>query len=239
MIKLSQGVTIIRGDCLNVLPLDCDSVIMDPPYGINYTSNDKRRRRLFRKIEGDESQDVGLLALEKLKDLPICTFASPKAPWPGKWRNRLVWDKGPAVGGGGDTTTTWKNTWELILTNDRFRALNGNRDSAVLSYWSIPKQSIDHPSAKPVDLMIYLVSKLTSPGDTILDPFMGSGTTGVACIRTGRKFIGIEIDDVYFDMARKRLAAELAQGDLFRGNEFVGLEMGSTALIGANTTSGR
>jgi site-specific DNA-methyltransferase (adenine-specific) len=69
-----------------------------------------------------------------------------------------------------------------------------------------------HPTVKPVDLMCYLVRLVCRAGGTVLDPFMGSGTTGIACIREGMKFIGIERDEHYFEIARKRLEAELAQG---------------------------
>jgi len=68
----------------------------------------------------------------------------------------------------------------------------------------------EHPSQKPVELMRYLVDTFTT--GTVCDPFMGSGTTGLACIRTGRKFIGIEKDARFFETARKRLEAELMQG---------------------------
>jgi DNA modification methylase len=70
-----------------------------------------------------------------------------------------------------------------------------------------------HPHQKPVTLIESLLAKL--PDKTILDPFMGSGTTGVACANLGRKFIGIEIERKYFDIACERIAAAYAQGRLF------------------------
>ena len=72
-----------------------------------------------------------------------------------------------------------------------------------------------HPTQKPLPLMQELVSLFTNPGQTILDPFMGSGTTGVACARMGRKFIGIELDLKYFDVACERIEKAYAQGDMF------------------------
>ena len=63
----------------------------------------------------------------------------------------------------------------------------------------------EHPTQKPLSLMTWCVLNNTKPGDTILDPFMGSGTTGVACVQTGRNFIGIEIDPGYFKIAEKRI----------------------------------
>jgi DNA modification methylase len=74
-----------------------------------------------------------------------------------------------------------------------------------------------HPSQKPVELMEYLIMTHSNQGETVLDPYMGSGTTGVACIRTGRKFVGIEKDPEHFKTACERIKRELAQGDLFLG----------------------
>lgn len=68
-----------------------------------------------------------------------------------------------------------------------------------------------HPNEKPVGLMEKLITVCSSPGDTVLDPFMGSGTTGVACVKLGRNFIGIEIDPTYFAIAQKRIAAAQLQ----------------------------
>ena len=72
-----------------------------------------------------------------------------------------------------------------------------------------------HPTEKPVDLYAYLISTYSNPGETILDPFCGSGTTGVACVRTGRNFVGIEINPDYCEIARKRIAREMETPGLF------------------------
>ena len=72
-----------------------------------------------------------------------------------------------------------------------------------------------HPCPKPIRAWSWLVGKLSQEGETILDPFMGSGTTGVACVKLGRKFIGIEIEPKYFDIACKRIEDAYKQGDLF------------------------
>ena len=86
----------------------------------------------------------------------------------------------------------------------------------------------EHPTQKPVALMEYLIRTYTNEGDTVLDFTMGSGTTGVACVKTGRKFIGIELDPGYFDIAVKRIKAAYADGGLFNGKmhgeEQMGLE---------------
>ena len=121
----------------------------------------------------------------------------------------MVWDKGPVVGGGGDIGTCWKFTWELIQLA-RFGKISHNRDSAVLRFWVGRHDYNFHPTQKPVSLMLYLIDKLTPTG-SLADPFMGSGTTGVAAIRLGRSFYGVEIDPGYFQIAKRRIKDELAR----------------------------
>lgn len=91
---------------------------------------------------------------------------------------------------------------------------NGGGKHAV---WTFPLEhnaggggKAEHPTIKPLALMLALIADFTQPGDTILDPYAGSGTTGVACLRLGRKFVGIERDPKYFELAAERLAAEEA-----------------------------
>jgi site-specific DNA-methyltransferase (adenine-specific) len=89
-------------------------------------------------------------------------------------------------------------------------------DQRVPSSWQRFNTEVGlHPTQKPVDLFLYLAETYTNTNDLVLDPFMGSGTTGVAAIRLGRRFIGIEIEPKYFDIARRRIEAELAQPDMF------------------------
>lgn len=215
-----------RGDCLEILPelTAVDAVITDPPYGIALRNNDAGKRRSNRSfsIANDESTTVGQAVIDwALVSAPtVAAFASPRFPWAGDWRSRLVWDKGPAVGGGGDPAMCWKQTWELIQVRNGFR-LNGSRDSAVIRQWITPQMTGDHPTQKPVALMEYLTDKLTNFRGVVLDPFMGSGSTGVACANLGRRFIGIELDHRYFDIACKRIEQAQAQADLFAPPEDV------------------
>lgn len=76
-------------------------------------------------------------------------------------------------------------------------------------------RSFCHPSQKPIEIMTWCVKSIPADGQTVLDPFMGSGTTGVACAKLGRKFIGIELDEKYFDIACKRIEEAYKQPDLF------------------------
>lgn len=81
----------------------------------------------------------------------------------------------------------------------------------------MPSRDRVHPNEKPIRLIERLVGIHTRPGDIVLDPFMGSGTTGVAAARLGRGFIGVELDPVYFDIARRRISEALSQPDLLFG----------------------
>jgi DNA modification methylase len=215
MVVLSDSVTIILGDCREVLPVECDAVVTDPPYGIGLSNNDVdgHRRDADYALHGDEDQAAGQFALDWAASAgkPLVAFASPWKPWPGQWRNLIVWDKGGAVGGGGDIKTCLKRTWELIQVA-RNEPLRGGRDESVWRIPATPQDTKDHICAKPVRLMSAVLMQFTGDGQTVLDPFMGSGSTGVACIRTGRRFVGIEIDPAHFATARARLENELRQG---------------------------
>ena len=80
----------------------------------------------------------------------------------------------------------------------------GSRPDAFVDY-KPKREGYDHPCEKPLSVMKWALERFTNEGDTILDPFMGSGTTGVACVQTGRNFIGIEIDPTYFAIAERRI----------------------------------
>lgn len=204
--------TIYHGDCREILPTfeKVDLVLTDPPYGISLQNNGKkndRRRQNSYKIEGDNSQ-IGQNVIDWAHglQLPLIAFADSMNPWEGDWRQWLVWDKGGAVGGGGDIATCWKQTWEMIQIA-RTGKLSGNRDSAVLRFWVTPQLSKDHIAAKPVELIRYLIGKCTA--GVVLDPFMGSGTTLRAAKDLGLQSIGIEIEEKYCEIAAERLRQEV------------------------------
>jgi DNA modification methylase len=122
----------------------------------------------------------------------------------------------------GDLSMPWKPSWELIYI--RGNAWRGARDEGVLrGHVQVPwetqfkglgdREARSHPHQKPISLIEALLQKLPNEF-TVLDPFMGSGTTGVACARLGRRFIGIEIEERYFDIACRRIEAAQRQGDM-------------------------
>jgi DNA modification methylase len=202
-------VTLYCADCRDVLPLlrGVDAVVTDPPYGIAHKSHGQ----IFlsaTEINGDEDLKATTALLKAVNGTPICVFASPYNPIPFKWRSLLVWYKGPQVGGGGDMATCWKRDFELVCVANN-KPLNGKRDSSLLNFPADVQKPTGHFCEKPVDLMVYLIEKLTNTGGLVLDSFMGSGTTGVACLQTGRQFIGVEIDPYWYDVAERRIRREL------------------------------
>lgn len=216
--------TLYHGDAMQVLAEFPDApcvVLCDPPYGISHTAHSpgfvhggiKQRRDRKPEVVGDGDLVVanGVREWAESRDLPLIMFASPYNPLSGVWRNILVWDKGGGVGGGGDLATCWKRTFELIYIA-RNTALRGPRDGAVLRYVVSPNVDFTHhPFQKPLSLLTYLIGKITDPNDTVVDPTMGSGSTGVAALRTGRKFVGIEIDPEHYATAVRRLKAEVKE----------------------------
>ena len=204
-------ITIFHADCRDVLPTleagSVDLVLTDPPFGISLEEHG--RNGYDWTVVGDRDQAVGAEIVALCRERwPVIAFASPKRPWPGHWRQHLVWDKGPAVGGGGDPATCWKPTWELIQVAGTGK-LNGKRDSAVLTYWVGQADYHYHPCQKPISLLRYLIEKTTEPGQLVIDPFMGSGSTLRAAKDLGRRCIGIEIEERYCEISVKRLRQQV------------------------------
>jgi DNA modification methylase len=212
----AEGVKLYCGDCLKILPQlpdGCvDAVVTDPPYGIEHASN-WDASWAGKKIAGDSNTQVRDTVLSWANGRPWACFGTWKVPQPSNARGVLVWDKGPACGMG-DLSFPWKRSWELIaIGGDGWR---GTRDEGVLRGPSVvtwESRGRAHPMEKPPWLIVALLKKLPD-AHTIIDPTMGVGTTGVACARLGRRFVGIEIEPRYFDIAVRRIDEELSQGKL-------------------------
>ena len=213
---LPCGVTLYQGDCLEILPTleGVDAVIADPPYGINWNPDPSQ----FRGGEGRHF-DIGwkpIIGDDQPFD-PSPWLGFPKVVlWGGNYYplpvgTTLVWIKRHDDNFGkflGDAEVAWMKGGETVYCK-RDVSMNGKGAN-------FPNL---HPTQKPVGIMAWCMDKAkVAEGETVIDPYMGSGTTGIACIRTGRNFIGIEKDPEHFETARKRIEDELAQGDLFRQN---------------------
>ena len=196
--------TLYGGSMEDVLPTlgKGDTVVMDPPYGISFSTNRGFSSWDRKQIESDQSVAARDIALLLCQPNSALVFGSWKMPKPLGVHTVLIWDKGDAAGMG-DLRVPWKpNHEEIYVIGHGFR---GHRGSAVLRHSIVTWESAGrcHPNEKPVSLLFDLVIKVS--GQTIVDPFMGSGTTGGACVNLGRRFIGIEIEPRYFDLACRRI----------------------------------
>jgi len=200
---------VITGDCLEVIPtLDraaIAAVVTDPPYGRGAGSKDwrthnRKSTKFVDKYAWDDFQpsDEHLRLLASF-DKYVIWGGNYLADILGRCVAPLMWHKKQEFNGA---------EFELAWT----KGIKGNADtfwlSRVVAYTQEPKV---HPTQKPVSLMEWCIEKATNPGDLILDPFCGSGSTGVAAINTGRRFIGIEQREDYADIARARIARAAEQ----------------------------
>jgi DNA modification methylase len=196
-------VQLYLGDCIDILPSvgSIDALVTDPPYGIEYSSS---RNNSLPGIVGDADTSLRDAVLEMHKGTSI-VFGTWKRCKPAGCRAVLTWDKGEHSGMG-DLSIPWKpNTEEVYIIGDGFE---GHRGTSVLSFpapvtWNSVTHGRLHPHQKPVELLTELVRKVKH--ETICDPFMGSGTTGVACVQLNRRFIGIEKEPKYFEIAKRRI----------------------------------
>ena len=198
--------TLYLGDCMDILPTlpKVDAVITDPPYGIadkwkGGGGHGWGNARAEAGLRNDWDAEV---PSDKLMGL-ILEAGNEQIIWGGNYFNLpptrcwLIWNKPERGFSLAEAELAWTNRDNVIRVFDAPRSDKGRQ----------------HPTQKPLSLMVWCVEK--TKATTILDPFMGSGTTGVAAIQLGRKFIGIEREPKYFDIACKRIEQAVAQGQLF------------------------
>lgn len=200
-----DDVKLYLGDCLEVMrgmpDKSVDAVITDPPYGIGEDGGDKKRRRHYKPLVVHEKKEWDKERPQKIYFDEIIRVSKHQIIWGGNYfadylppsMGWLYWDK--MIGGDfSDGELAWTSRQKAV------RSFSKSQFSGLKGGWLR-----EHPTQKPLALMKWCIELATRQGDTILDPFMGSGTTGVACVQTGRKFIGIEIDPDYFEIAKKRI----------------------------------
>jgi DNA modification methylase len=206
-------VRLILGDCLKIAPTleGVDSVITDPPYGIGHVHSGKGKgdhnRRNVKPIHGDDSpfDPSAWLGFRSVIMFGADHFASrlPRGRW-------LVWDKLAGMesfDNFSDVEVAWQNrTGAARIFRYLWKGIcqQGDKDGGRV-----------HPSQKPTPLMGWCIEQAGVPvGALILVPYMGSGTTLIAAIRTGRRAVGIEIDPTHYRTAVERVKRELAQPTL-------------------------
>ncbi len=202
---LAEGVELYLGDCREILPTlgKVDAVVTDPPYGLGDKWQGGKAKWPLHHQDGMK-WDATTVA--SVLDLP--SIASHSIIWGGHlyalpprsgW---LVWDKIIRNFTSGVMEFAWSTLDQPI------KAMN-------YAHGELASEGKVHPTQKPVPLMKWCIEQLPPECVVILDPFMGSGTTGVATVKLGRKFIGIEIEPKYFDIACKRIQAALDAPDMF------------------------
>ena len=182
------------GDCLEIMrdmpDASVDAVITDPPYPDYYADEYK--------------YSEGIIDPLKRFDCRQFVFWSSKVEFPLDYTAIHIWDK--KVGAGSMYERIFERNGGAAYRVFRHYLIN----STVAAQYT-GDEFTGHKSQKPITLLMEIIEKYTNEGDTILDPFMGSGTTGVACARLNRNFIGIEINPQYFEIAQRRIAEAQAQ----------------------------
>ena len=193
--------TLYLGDCMEVLPTlpKVDAVITDPPYGIGIASNPVRQ--MHEKLDWDAATpDESVLSA-------VIQAGAVAVVWGGNYFDLppsqcfLVWDK------------VQPQDFSLAMCE---QAWTNKKGPAKLYRQSVLSYRKEHPTQKPVELMKWCIEQAAvPPNGTILDAFMGSGTTGVAAVQMGRRFIGIERERKYFDIACRRIEDAQRMSDMF------------------------
>ena len=208
--------TLALGDCLEILPTlgKVDAIVSDPPYGMNYNTDSKRFSRKKspywgcidktlvsgeRPIHGDNLTFDPTSFIDRPCILWGANHYADQLPPSGGW---LVWDKRRGA------EAMAEKGWPLSEAELAWTNVRGSVRVFRYLWFGIlrdgEKGQHHHPTQKPVALMQWCIGFVPN-ARTILDPFAGSGTTGVACVELGRKFVGIELDEKYFDIACRRI----------------------------------
>ena len=212
-------VTIYHGDCLEITEwLDADVMITDPPYGVGFAGKTHKTRA--RKLGGYESYEdtqenhVGVVvpAVEMFVKTGKRAMMTPGEA------NLFRFPQPSHVGAiyypAGNGSNTWGfSCWQPIFYYGKDPFLEdkkGRRADSFSSQHTAPK--VQHPCPKPVEVMLWFVNRCSRPGETVADPFMGSGSTLVAAKSLGRRAIGVEIEEKYCEIAAKRCAQDYLFG---------------------------
>lgn len=218
--------TLMLGDCREVMAsfpscFRVDAVVTDPPYGVGYEgSKTKHGSNGFAYASFDDTPEaIEAICVPAIRS--AVSLARSAVVTPGN-ANAFKYDAPRSLGVIFYPSGANSGPWGFVCSQPLFyygkdpylaKAL-GSRPNAFASTEATDR-SVDHPCPKPIKQMEWMVSRVSLEGETVFDPFMGSGTTGVACVNLGRKFIGIEIEPKYFDIACRRIEEAYRQPRLF------------------------
>ena len=200
---------LLLGDCLEILPLlgKVDAVVTDPPYGIGKDGQKKttgghggRKGYEFKGWDTQRPPEEYFSTIIMHSATQIIwggNYFADMLPARGRW---LVWDKGQRIN---------QSDCELAYTSQ-----DGALRIFELNRVALLTDGAQHPTQKPIELMNWCLDFIPE-AKTVCDPFMGSGSTGVSCVKRGKSFIGIEIDEGYFDIACRRIEDAVSRPDMF------------------------
>jgi site-specific DNA-methyltransferase (adenine-specific) len=236
---LAEGVTLYLGDCRKIMPTlgPLDHVIGDPPYEASlHAAKNSLKGRKHRNDGVAELKGLDFAPIDEIRgefvDIAAAAcngwfivFCTPEGvakwadcinPSPLKYKRACVWvkpDSTPQLNGQGPAMGA--EMFVVAWVGSGFAHWNSGGKRGVYTHCTNVGRQGEHPTEKPVPLLAEIIMDFTDPNDLICDPFMGSGTTGVAAIKHGRRFVGIELSEKWFDLACRRISDALARPDLF------------------------
>jgi len=225
-----SNINLMQGDCLErmkeIKDGSVDMILTDPPYGIDFQSHRKKDKSSWMpKIANDKKPFIWWIyeAAKKLKEggalICFCRFDS----WVDfsvacenaglKVKSQIVWDKMNHGTGDLKGAPGLRHEIAVFATKGRF-TFHSKRPQSLASFKRVAPAKLAHPNEKPVDLMLWLIAHYCEDEGTVLDPFTGVSPVGVAAKSLNRSFIGIELDETYFNIAKERIDLTTAQGAL-------------------------
>ena len=215
-------------DCLEVMKKikdeSVDLIVTDPPYLIKYSTNRRKDKShdFCSEILNDDNEELIKSYIKECyrilkKDTAMYMFCNcdrvdffkqelEKSGF--KIKNMIIWVKNNWTAG--DLKAQFGKQYEIIfLVNKGRKLFNGKRITDVWEFDKVSGKKQLHQNQKPIDLLEQCILKHSNENEIVFDGFMGSGSTGVACVNTNRKFIGVELDEKYFDIAKKRIEESL------------------------------
>jgi len=236
---LAEGVELYLGDCLEIMPTlePADHIISDPPYEASlHLSKNNLTGRKHRNDGVAELKGLDFAPIDDIRDafvaaaslgcngwlIAFCTVEGV-AKWadainasPIKYKRACVWvkpDSTPQLNGQGPAQGA--ECFVTAWAGSGFATWNSGGKRGVYTHCVNVGRQGEHPTEKPLPLMAEIIRDFTQAGQLICDPFCGSGTTGVAAVKLGRRFIGIECDEKWFDLSRRRISDALSRPDFF------------------------
>ncbi|MES2782935.1 MAG: site-specific DNA-methyltransferase [Pseudomonadota bacterium] len=192
-----------------------DAVITDPPYGVKLGENSASQKSSYASFD-DTPENVRTICVPIINS---CRDRFARVVLTPGVKNMFLYDKPNHVGSfyypSGAGCNSWGfSCWQPIFYygKDPFGGKGSRPDSKESCE---PSEKNGHPCPKPIGQTKWLVNRASLPNETVFDPFMGSGTTGVACVTMDRNFVGCEVEPAYFDIACRRIEQAQRQGDLF------------------------